>query len=436
MQVKKNHIDQVRNPIHIIGTDAAGPENLPLFLQELILSTTQLAAPKRILDVIPKWWLESSKKNPLPELFATERPSELIIWLKKQHNQTIVLASGDPLWYGIGRYLIEALSNDRLVFHPSISSLQIAFARLGRPWQDTSWISLHGRDSSHLAKLLQERPKSLAILTDPSRGGVEEVRQYLHASGLEETYALWVFEQLGHPEERIQRLKPKDSLVLDLHPLHLVVLIAEKPSADTCKNLPLFGLEDGIFLQHDDRPGLMTKREIRIQLLADLELPEEGVIWDIGAGVGSIGLEALRLRPNLQLMAIEKRIGARELIQANAKRLFVNPSAIIESEALQCLNNLGHPKTLSRPDRVILGGGGLNRNPLLKLIIKKLSHRGIVVIPLVTLESVSELIAILRSSGCKLNISQHQPWRGVDLSSGTRLAPLNPVFILKGQVFK
>ena len=80
-------------------------------------------------------------------------------------------------------------------------------------------------------------------------------------------------------------------------------------------------LDYGLFLQHDDRPGLMTKREVRVQVLADLELPARGVLWDLGAGVGSIGLEALRLRPSLALWALERRGGSAALIAANAERL-------------------------------------------------------------------------------------------------------------------
>ena len=106
------------------------------------------------------------------------------------------------------------------------------------------------------------------------------------------------------------RLAPTAPLPSDLDPLHLVLLIAEPPPPPVDPAaLPLFGLDDGLWLQHPDRPGLMTKREVRIQLLADLELPAEGVLWDLWAGVGSIGLEALRLRPQLQLWAVERRGG-------------------------------------------------------------------------------------------------------------------------------
>ncbi len=424
--------NNIPNPIHVIGTNAAGLERIPLFLQELILSTQKLAAPKRLLATIPQWWQNSSHGKPLPELFASDKPKELIAWLNNQNCQTIVLASGDPLWFGIGRCLIESLPAQRLMFHPSTSSLQLAFARIGRSWQDATWISLHGRDPSPLAKQLQKRPKAIAILTDPSRGGAKEVRQYLRSSGLEASYQFWVCERLGHPKERIELLMPEDELGNELHPLHLVILIAKKAQAPISTNLPLFGIEDGVYLQHDDRPGLMTKREIRIQLIADLELPERGVIWDICAGVGSVGLEALRIRPKLQLLAIEKRLGSGQLIEENAKNLLVEPHTIIESEALTALNEMDMKEEIYSPDRVILGGGGLHRKKLLKVIIKRLKARGIVVIPLVTLEAVSELITIIQKSGARLSVSQHQVSRGVPLPYGTRLAPMNPVFIVKG----
>ena len=433
MKPKKNPNDRPLNPVHVIGTNASGLEKLPLYLQEIILSSRKIAAPKRILEIIPAWWMQSNPREALPELFPTDQPKELIAWLNQQDCQTIVLASGDPLWFGIGRFLLESLPKNRLVFHPCASSLQLAFARLGRPWQDATWISLHGRDSSPLSQYLKNRPKALAILTDPSKGGAKEVREYLRASGLEKSYAFWICERLGHPQERIQRLHPKEDLTDDLHPLHIVILLAESPLEPDPKELPLFGIEDGDYLQHDDRPGLMTKREVRIQLIADLELPKEGVIWDICAGVGSIGLEAIRVRPKLQLVAIEKRLGAYKLIEENAKRLLVKPHAILEAEALEALTRLNIQKELCSPDRVILGGGGSKRKELLEVILRRLNPKGIVVIPLATIEAISELTNILKEAGCAASISQHQTSRGVSLNLGTRLAPMNPVFILKGK---
>jgi precorrin-6Y C5,15-methyltransferase (decarboxylating) len=225
----------------------------------------------------------------------------------------------------------------------------------------------------------------------------------------------------------VLRLAATDPLPADLDPLHLVVLLAEPASPPLPDPLPLFGLEDGLWLQHSDQPGLMTKREVRIQLLADLDLPAEGVLWDIGAGVGSVGLEALRLRPALALWAVERRAGGAALIAANARRLGVTPAGILEAEALAVLAEL------PPPDRVLLGGGGRDRGMLLAAILERLSPGGVVVIPLASLEGLAELRPLLESAGLKVRVGQHQAWRGAALAEGTRLAPLNPVLVLSGR---
>ncbi|HGY5541214.1 MAG TPA: precorrin-6Y C5,15-methyltransferase (decarboxylating) subunit CbiT, partial [Prochlorococcus sp.] len=255
----------------------------------------------------------------------------------------------------------------------------------------------------------------------------------LRASGLEASYAVWLCEQLGHANERVKRLTSQDELPSDLHPLHLVVLLAERDiSPGDPAELTLFGIDDGIFLQHHDRPGLMTKKELRVQLLAELDLPEQGVLWDLGAGVGSVGLEALRLRPKLQLLAVEKRGGGTALIKANAARLAVQPTAVLETEALDLLNGTDLPPSLSHPNRVLLGGGGRQRAELLQAVLQRLQPNGVVVIPLATVEALAELRPLLEASSCTVKVSQHQSWRGLPLADGTRMAPMNPVMILKG----
>ena len=420
--------------IHVIGIDASGFQSLSFPLQELILSAERIAAPSRILNSLPKWWASLNKNNPTPELVSSDKTSELISLLDKKDKKTILLASGDPLWFGIGRLLVEKIPKERLFFYPSPTSLQLAFARLGRPWQDASWISLHGRDPIPLAKRLQQRPNSLIILTEPKREGAQEVQTFLRSSGLERSYEFWIFERLGHPKERIIKVQPNQDLPKDLNPLHLVALIKQENQISDKEALPLFGIDDGVFKQYHDRPGLMTKKEVRIKLLADLELPEKGVLWDICAGVGSIGLEALRIRPQLKLLSVDQRVGSKELIKINASRLGVKPTAIYESEALRILRNKSLPSSLSSPDRVLLGGGGSSRVAILQEVLQYLNPGGIVVIPLSTLQAIPKMEEIFNSIDCLLSISQLQSYRGVPLSDGTRFTPMNPVFIIKSQL--
>lgn len=410
--------------IEVIGTDAGAPASLAEPQQRLLREADWIAAPRRLHSQLAPWL---GGHHPA-RLLASDSPLELCNQLQALPPSTraVVLASGDPLWFGIGRTLVERLGADRLRFQPAPSSLQLAFSRLGRPWQDAQWLSLHGRDPLALAQHLQQRPRALSVLTDPSRGGVEEVRTILRSSGLDTAYALWLCEALGHADERVQQLEPGDPTPSDLNPLHLVVLIAQPAPVPPHEALPLFGIEDGLYLQHDDRPGLMTKREVRIQLLADLELPDRGVLWDLGAGTGSVGLEALRLRPGLQLLAIERRGGGAPLIEANAERLGLRPAAVLEGDALALLPDLPDP------DRVLLGGGGRDRAALLQAVLTRLRPGGVVVIPLATLEALAELRPLLETAGCRVTLSQLQSWRGQPLAGGTRLAPMNPVLILKG----
>jgi len=422
--------------LDVVGTDAGGVDTLPGPAQGLLRRAALVAAPSRLLAGLELWWRSEAEAGRLsveaacPQLVATDQPEgalPALVAALAAHRPAVVLASGDPLWFGIGRLLLQHFGPGALRFHPAPSSLQLAFARIARPWQDASWISLHGRDPEPLAGRLQQRPPALAVLTDPGRGGAEEVRRILAASGLEAAYAFWVLERLGHPDERVQRLVPQAPLPVDLDPLHLVLLVAEAPADPDPATLPLFGLDDGLWLQQQDRPGLMTKREVRIQLLADLELPANGVLWDLGAGVGSVGLEALRLRPGLELWALERRGGSAALIAANARRLGVRPAAILEGVAPGAL------APLPDPDRVLIGGGGRQRMAILAAVLGRLRPGGVVVLPLATVEALAELRPLLEQAGLAVRVSQHQAWRGAPLADGTRLAPLNPVLVLSGR---
>ena len=414
--------------IDVIGTDAGAPASLPAAQQALIRAADHLAAPKRLQPAL-RHWLNSDQ----PELISSDDPRDLAANLEAlpTTEAVVVLASGDPLWFGIGRSLSARLGGAQLRFHPAPTALQLAFARIGRPWQDASWVSLHGRDPAVLAPRLQQRPPALAVLTDPQQGGAETVRRILQSSGLEASYSIWLCENLGHNSERVLQLKRSDPLPENLASLLTVLLIAEPSAAPPQERLPLFGLEDGLFLQHADHPGLMTKREVRIQLLADLDLPKQGVLWDLGAGTGSVGLEALRLRPELKLMAVERRAGGAQLIEANAERLGVTAAAVLERE-VGALITEGLPAGLERPDRVVLGGGGRSRAALLMQVLTLLQPGGVVLIPLATLEALAELRPLLEQQGMAVQISQLQAWRGQPLSDGTRLAPMNPTLILKG----
>ena len=136
---------------------------------------------------------------------------------------------------------------------------------------------------------------------------------------LEGKYEFWYFERLGYKNERIIEINSIEDFPTNIDSLHLVILFKKEEPLIQSKDLPLFWIVDSVFFQNADCPGLITKREVRVQLLAELNLPKQGVIWDVGSGVGSIGLEALRISPKLKLVSIDKRVGSKNIIDENAK---------------------------------------------------------------------------------------------------------------------
>ena len=165
--------------IDVIGTDAGAPASLPAPQQPLLRAAAVIAAPQRLQAALQDW-LGDAK----PELISSDEPRALVDNLRSRHAEgpVVVLASGDPLWFGLGRILCDRIGAERLRFHPAPTSLQLAFARIGHPWQDTDWVSLHGRDPEILASTLQKRPAALAVLTDPTQGGASTVQQLLRSS--------------------------------------------------------------------------------------------------------------------------------------------------------------------------------------------------------------------------------------------------------------
>ena len=420
--------------IHVIGIDTSSVESFFEAKKKPIFEAEIITGPQRILDSFKTWLKDKNIKNHKFEFIATDKLNDFIDLLKKGKKKTIVFSGGDPLWFGIGRLLIQNFPLSKLYFEPAATSFQLAFSRLGKPWQNTKWISLHGRDPLQLEKAIKKLPSSLVVLTDSNRGGAKEVYQLLDSLELQKKYEFWTFERLGYHNERILKISSINDFPMDLDPLHLVILLKKEEPLIQSKDLPLFGIVDSVFLQNADCPGLMTKKEVRVQILAELNLPKQGIIWDIGSGVGSIGLEALRISPNLKLVSIDKRIGSKNIINENAKRLGVKPSLIIEDEALNIFKQHKITPSLSSPERVIIGGGGSSAHLILEEVLKLINSTCIIIIPLISLKSISKLESILKPKAHKLSISQHQSYRGVNIGEDIRLSPLNPVFILKGEI--
>ena len=272
----------------------------------------------------------------------------------------------------------------------------------------------------------------MAIITDSNNKSLEIIKKNLSELNLIDFYDFWVCEELGFDNEKIRKLNLKESLPSDISSLNIVVLTKTMKNYSN-NNLPLFGISDNIFKTFDDRPNLLTKREVRVQILADLELPKNGVIWDIGAGCGSIGLEALKLRPNLDLYCIDKRIGSKALILENSKRLGVKPKFIFEEDIIKTLNTR-NLSSLKKPNRLVIGGcDKKTKLQIINTMAQGMRIGDIIVIPLIDIQSIRELKEELEDKNFKTNLNLIQTYKSLSIVKGMRLEPNNPIFLLKGK---
>ncbi len=421
---------QKKREIHVIGINSYEFKELPLKLQKLFIKTKNIAVPDPYFEDIKLWAKNNTKKEKL--FFASRSNNKLINWLKSQETDVILFSRGDPLWFGIGRILLENFSKEELSFYPSNTCIQLAFSKLKISWQNAIYVSVHGRDSTKLIEALKSKSSTIAILTDTKNKGLEIIQNNLVDLNLDNTYEFWLCEELGLKNEKIRQLKIKDELPSNISQLNVVVLLRKEQPKRVAK-IPLFGIKDDTFKTFEDRPNLLTKREIRIQILADLELPVDGIIWDIGAGCGSIGLEALKLRPNLELFCIDKRIGSKELISENARRLGVAPKDILEED----INNLidsNNTNSLKKAKRIIIGG--CDKNTKLRIInelSKDMNCGDIVSIPLIDIQTIKDLRETFKENNFEVNLNLIQTYKSLNISEGMRMDPNNPVFLLRGR---
>ncbi len=341
-------------------------------------------------------------------------------------RRTVVLASGDPLFFGIGRRLVKAVGKERLFVFPNVTSVQYLFSRLGKPWEDVKVVSLHGRNplpgsTSWLAAV--HRFPMVAFLTDPSHTPAWIASEMVAAGCTRHT--LIVGEDLGLSTERIEGFSPVEAAGRTFSALNVVVACAvEKRAGDageeTCRGAVL-GLPESAF-RHE--AGLITKTEIRAVVLAHLRLEPGNVLWDLGAGSGSVSIEAARLAPLRQVIAVEKNPDRYEDLIRNIREFHcheVQPVCGCAAEAVE-----GAPD----PDRVFIGGSGGELLEILEKTAARLKPGGRVVQTAVTLDTLDLARSFWQGRRFDVTLVQLQVSRSVPIGKALRLEALNPVFII------
>lgn len=410
--------------IAVVGIGLDGEQGLTSEAKLVVERATVLAGSKRHLGYFPQ--------HPAQKIFLTDLKAgiEAIARLNSEDNAIVVLASGDPLFFGIGRLLLEHFDDSQVQFFPHFSSIQLAFSRLKLPWQDAELISVHGRSTDELVKLLKQGRDKIAILTDSSNHPAAIARLYL-ALELPLSYSFHICENLGDVTEKLSHFAGKEIDKLshlnsdDFASLNVLILIRQVQTDDLdLASLPLIGISDRNFLSFSDRPSLITKKEVRLAVLGELSLQPQQTVWDIGAGTGSVSIEIARLCPTSQVYAIEKTGMGSTLIVKNSQRFEVNNLTSINGKAPQALLNLPNP------NRIFIGGSGGKIADILHTCSQKLTQRGIIVLAFATIEHQHQAINWLRDRNWQYHLLQLQISRSTPISHLTRLTPLNPVTII------
>jgi len=329
--------------------------------------------------------------------------------LASETGTVCVLASGDPGFFGIVRALAERLGPDALDVHPAPSSVSLAFARVGLPWDDAVVVSAHGRPLDAAARTAAGAPKA-AVLTAPDAPPEELGRELVRLGAQHGRVA--VCSRLGDADEAVVETDLYGLAAGSWEPLSVVVLLDGPPVAPA----PVrgWGLPDGRF---DHRRGMVTKAEVRAVALGKLGLPQAGVVWDVGAGSGSVAVECSRLAPGLRVVAVERRPDDAARARANAAA-HEGTVEVVEGEAPACLNGLPDP------DRAFVGGGGL---PVLEAVVARLRPGGRVVATYAAVDRAAAAFEVLGHL-TQIGVSRGQPLPG----GGVRLAAENPVFVVWG----
>jgi precorrin-6Y C5,15-methyltransferase (decarboxylating) len=412
--------------IDIVGIGLDGTAGITDKVKQIVQNSTLLVGSARHLSYFPG--------HPTVRLVLSDlnQAIEELRQLQNSNERIAIVVSGDPLFFGLGRLLLENIPAQNLRFHPHVTSVQLAFSQIKVPWQDARIVSAHGRSLDELTKLLQQGVEKIAVLTDGTNNPSAIARLYLSLE-LSAKYDCWICENLGDDKEKVTHFPAEKIAKLaflgadSFSTLNVIILLRQNSaSIQTLNNehLPILGLSDRAFVSFEDRPGLMTKREIRLIILGELSLQPHQTVWDIGAGTGTVSLEVARLCPTSKIYAIERSAMGKTLIEQNCQRLQVNNVSVIYGSAPESLHHL------PPPHRIFIGGSGGNLVEVLDVCAQKLVTDGAIVLALATLEHLNISLEWFNKHNWHYRLLQLQISRSVAVGDLMRFAPLNPVTII------
>ena len=377
--------------IDVIGWDDGFSSRAEFLLKqaELVIGAPRLLKLPQIPAAAEKVAVDGKIAEKLPELLA-------------RGLRTAVLATGDPLYYGIGSTLLRFVPAEQLVFHPAPTAFQKLFARLGQPWEQAKLFSLHARKNPVPYRAILNS-SLCAVYGDGQRPAGKLAAELIAAFPAASARRAACGCSLGLPEERVLRGTLADIAAAPeaLASLSVLALLPDGTAERPC--LPL-GLADDSYAHHKN---MITHPEIRAVVLSKLRLAP-GVLWDLGAGSGSVGIEAAGLCPDLQVIAVEKDPGRVLHIEENIAKEGLTNVRVMQGRAEDLLAEL------PRPTRIFIGGGG---KEIFEAAFELLAPGGILVMTAVMLDTIGMMSAGLRE--------HRQEFLSIQISRAEEILPGN-----------
>lgn len=395
--------------VTLIGMGSGQPENLTLQGLAALRQADLILGARRLLAVLPAGCTENRA--------AAYRPDEVAELLQTSGAENAVLVySGDTGFYSGASSMMEKLDalGVRARVLPGLSSIQLLAAALGRPWQGWNLVSAHGRTCDPVAECMQGRPTF--FLTGGSEDPATLCAQ-LAAEGFGDVQAV-VGQCLGTPEEKLFRGSVKELAAGRFNSLSVLLVEAAEVLPRRAPGLPDEAFERG------DVP--MTKQEVRAAVLAKLAVRPEDILWDVGAGTGSVSVELALAAPRGRVYAVECRPEGCALIKANREKFRTRNLVLVEGLAPAALSDL------PAPDAVFIGGSkgslativdaALDKNPDARICVSAIA-----------LESLSAAVAALTAKGRTVQVSQIAVSRARAVGGLHLMMAQNPIYLITGE---
>lgn len=339
-------------------------------------------------------------------------------------RRPVLVSTGDPLFYGVARYLCDRLGKDQFEVVPHVSSMQLAFARVKESWEDAYLTNLAGRPLEAIVDRIRTAEKVGLFSSDehpPSR-----LARALLDRGID-YFRAYVCENLGSPDERVTQAELVDLEAMEFDPLNVLILVRKPNRPDRASRsgrYRLFGNADDAFAQTLPKRGLITQAEVRSIALAQLDIRPTSVVWDVGAGSGSVAIEAAQLAHQGMVFAVEPEPADVALIEANAEAFGVPNVRPVTGRAPHVL------ASLPEPDAIFIGGTGRQVDPVLSAAFARLAPGGRMAVNVATVDGLATAHHTLKKLAGEVRLWNISIARGIEQMDRVRFEAMNPTFLL------